>query len=366
MDRGAPQAESPRRFRVKLSSVSLLTLVMTLMLVFVGGYTRGSGSGYGCADRWPLCEGGALGGLLPRADYHMIIEWSHRWLAAAVGVLVVATAVLAWRRQRGQREVVWPATAAVGVVGLQAWIGRIVVQEQLDADLVSLHLAISMIVVGLLVVVSVNALAVSAGEPEEARRDSDPDGGRWRRTSTGTTEDVTRDRSWAALTVVGAAGAYALVLLGSYAHNRYVPGWPLVQNQLVPVLDETWEAFHLAHRILAGAGLFYLILLPLAARRRDRSPTEQRLLWAALGCYALNVGLGAAHVFTKVTSSTIVATHLLMAALVWALLVAAATLARRATVGPEAQGELTQQPQALAQGHHADSSLDPAPQRTST
>ncbi|MBV6506978.1 MAG: Heme A synthase [Acidimicrobiales bacterium] len=345
MARDARQEESPRRFRVKLSSVSLVTLVATLMLVFVGGYTRGSGSGYGCADRWPLCEGGALGGLLPRADYHMIIEWSHRWLAATVGVLVVATAVLAWRQQRARKAVVWPATAAVGVVGLQAWIGRVVVQQELDADLVSLHLAISMIVVGLLVVVTVNALAVSPATPEER----------------------TRDRNWAALTAVGAAGSYVLVLLGSYVHNRYVPGWPLVQNQLFPVLDDKWAVVHLAHRILAAAGLLYLVFLLLAERRRDRPRPERYLLWAALGCYAVNVGLGAAHVFTKVRSTSIVALHLLVAAVVWALLVATATSARRPPVGEQVGlGAKEQQPQVPAQQPDTASTPGPTPQRTST
>jgi len=62
-------------------------LVATVFLVMLGGYTRGSGSGYGCADRWPLCEDGLLGGLLPRLEYHMIVEWTHRWVAAGIGVL---------------------------------------------------------------------------------------------------------------------------------------------------------------------------------------------------------------------------------------------------------------------------------------
>ena len=44
--------------------------------------------------------------------------------------------------------------------------------------------------------------------------------------------------------------------------------------------------------------------------------------------FTLNVGLGAAHVFTKVSSSLLVASHLALAALVWTALVGAAALAR--------------------------------------
>ena len=75
-------------------------LAATLVLVAFGAFTRGSGSGYGCADQWPLCEGGALGGLLPRLEFEMIIEWTHRWIAALVGLIAIATAIQAWRTHR--------------------------------------------------------------------------------------------------------------------------------------------------------------------------------------------------------------------------------------------------------------------------
>ncbi|SVA96534.1 uncharacterized protein METZ01_LOCUS149388, partial [marine metagenome] len=32
--------------------LSRVALTATLVLVGIGGFTRGSGSGYGCADRW--------------------------------------------------------------------------------------------------------------------------------------------------------------------------------------------------------------------------------------------------------------------------------------------------------------------------
>ena len=87
------------------------SLATTVFLVMLGGYTRGSGSGYGCEDRWPLCEDGLLGGLLPRLEYHMIVEWTHRWVAAIVGILIVATAVAAWRDRPRNRRAAWPAAA---------------------------------------------------------------------------------------------------------------------------------------------------------------------------------------------------------------------------------------------------------------
>ncbi len=286
--------------------LSRVALGATLLLVGIGGFTRGSGSGYGCADRWPLCENGLLGGLLPRAEYHMAIEWTHRWVAAIVGLLVLGTAVSAWRHHRGRLALVWTAVAAVVVVGIQAWIGRMVVKADLDADLVVLHLAISMVVVGLLTLVAV--WTSPRGEQPGA------------------------DRSWTALLALAAGGSYALLLLGAYVHDMYFSGWPLVGNQLVPDLSNSYTAVHFAHRLVAGLGLVYLVHLTRAAGRNGRPAVERRLLHAATGLYTVNVALGAVHVFTEVDWSGVVAAHLLVAGLVWTCLLAATALSRPSAV----------------------------------
>lgn len=276
----------------------------TLVLVAIGGFTRGSGSGFGCADQWPLCENGLLGGLLPRAEYHMVIEWTHRWVAALVGILTLATAVTAWRRHRHERIIVIPAVVAVVAIGVQAWVGRLVVKGHLDADLVSVHLAISMVVVALLTMVVVGSAPASPT----------------------TTRAPGRDRVWTAMLVAAAFGSLALLLLGSYVHNLYVSGWPLVANTLTPSLANRFVAVHYLHRVVAAIGLIYLAYLAIAAATRLRPEQERRIVYAAGAAYLLNIGLGAAHVFTRVSSSALVAGHLLLASLVWALLVGATTL----------------------------------------
>jgi len=278
------------------------TLAATLALVAVGGFTRGSGSGYGCEDRWPLCEQGLLGGLLPRPEATMVVEWSHRWLAATVGVLAVVTAVLAWRRRRAP-GVVGPAVVAVGVIGAQAWVGRLVVARDLDGDLVALHLAISMVVVALVTVV-----VMMAGPPPEPA----PSGGPGRR--------------WTVALGTMAAVSLGLLLLGASVHNRYFPGWPLMGATAVGGAP---RALHLMHRTLAGAGLLGLLALLIAARRGAVPGTERRLLVGATLAYGSNVLVGLAHVLTEVRSSLVVTLHLVLAALVWSQLVAATTHAVR-------------------------------------
>lgn len=291
---------------------ALTTLVATIALVGVGGYTRGSGSGFGCEDRWPLCEGGNLGGLLPAAEREMIIEWSHRWLAATVGLLAVTTAVLAWRHLRDRRVVTICATAAVVVIGIQAWVGREIVSNELDSDLVSLHLGISMIIVGLLATLAVATAGTRFSAVTESSQP--PDGQTW----------IPAKRSRVRILGAAAAGAYLLILLGSYVHNQYYEGWPLMEGSLIPEFGNTYRVGHFLHRTVAGIGIVVLGILGAQGARRRVPPLERLLLLIAAAFYAVNVLLGLVHVVTEVTSAFVVMLHLVVAATVWASLVGAA------------------------------------------
>ena len=273
------------------------SLETTIALIALGGYTRGSGSGYGCRDRWPLCEDGLLGGLLPRLEYHMIVEWTHRWVAAIVGILILLTAVAAWRARTRNWLVAWMATSAVFVVGLQAWLGRMIVKGDLDRDLVALHLSVSMAIVGLLTLV-----VVITGP----------------RLEPGT-------KGWRLATVIAAIATYGVLLLGSMVHDMYFPGWPVMEAGLIPDTANGDAVLHFIHRLAAGIGFLYLLVLAVRARRRLRP--ERTLLAVSTAAFAVNVILGAVHVFTEVSSAAVVATHLLFAAVAWASAVGATGMA---------------------------------------
>jgi heme A synthase len=229
----------------------------------------------------------------------MVIEWSHRWLAATVGLLAVLTLVLVVRDRAGRR-VVAPAAAAVWVIGVQALVGRLVVQRSLDADLVSLHLAISMAALALLTVT-----AVDAGRWDGAR-----------------SSDRGPERSWTAQLAIGAGVVGVVLLLGSSVHDAYVSGWPLVGGELVPDMGNGLIARHFAHRAVAGFGALYLFYLAVAASRHRARAARAFVLFASC-CYLLNAVLGAVHVVTRVESGFVIAAHLTLAAAAWAMLVAA-------------------------------------------
>src|SRR2546427_7109128 len=74
----------------------------TYLLIILGAIVRITGSGMGCGEHWPLCNGK----LLPPLDLPTLIEYTHRLVAAAVSALVVAVAGDAWwlRQGAGSRQ----------------------------------------------------------------------------------------------------------------------------------------------------------------------------------------------------------------------------------------------------------------------
>lgn len=74
--------------RFPFDRLALGVLLYTLLVIVWGALVRASGSGAGCADHWPLCNGE----IVPREPTTaMVIEFTHR---ATSGLLLIAVAVL--------------------------------------------------------------------------------------------------------------------------------------------------------------------------------------------------------------------------------------------------------------------------------
>src|SRR2546430_17192217 len=72
--------------------------VCTYLLIVLGAIVRITGSGLGCGNHWPLCNGRLFP---PLDDIGTVIEWSHRLVAALVTILVVGLAAYAYWLERG-------------------------------------------------------------------------------------------------------------------------------------------------------------------------------------------------------------------------------------------------------------------------
>ncbi len=147
-NRGAPAGRRRR-------ALTVLTLFLTFDLVLFGAFTRLTDSGLGCPD-WPGCYGHATpvgahpqiaaaqrtmptGPVTHRKAW---IEMIHRYLAAAVGVLILVGAAAAWTpaRRREAPAAAWWATATLLWVCVQGAFGALTVTMKLYPAIVTLHL----------------------------------------------------------------------------------------------------------------------------------------------------------------------------------------------------------------------------------
>ena len=118
-----------------LTALALATAGATYCLIILGSTVRVTESGMGCPG-WPLCYG-QVG---PVDSFHSIIEQSHRYLVGLVTILVILTAIAAWRLARDQRSVLIPAFSAVGMIVIQIVLGAVTVFANNAPVTVALHL----------------------------------------------------------------------------------------------------------------------------------------------------------------------------------------------------------------------------------
>jgi cytochrome c oxidase assembly protein subunit 15 len=140
---------------------ALYTTIATYFLIFIGGLVRVSGAGMGCPD-WPKC----FGRWIPPTNISQLpadmdptlfnftlawIEYFNRLVGVTIGFLILITAILAIKYYRKVDRVWIPSVAALILVAYQGWQGGQVVASQLQPLLVSAHLAIALIIAGLLI-----------------------------------------------------------------------------------------------------------------------------------------------------------------------------------------------------------------------
>lgn len=121
-----------------LKYLALASLVVLYILMFIGGYVSASGLGLSCPE-WPLCPSGVL----PTEEY--LIEWTHRFIAATTGILIVATAVGSWLAKGSDKKIKITGTLAGIFVVTQITLGAIVIDLKLHALLVAIHLGIGIL-----------------------------------------------------------------------------------------------------------------------------------------------------------------------------------------------------------------------------
>ena len=143
----------PGRSLALYRRLALGALLLTFVVVVFGAYVRLADAGLGCPD-WPGCYGqlspAHAADLIrdahvaaPEGPVSLHKAWKemiHRYLAASLGVLVIAIAVLAWRLRSSARASPRVALALVGVVIFQGLLGKWTVTLLLKPAIVTAHL----------------------------------------------------------------------------------------------------------------------------------------------------------------------------------------------------------------------------------
>ena len=159
--------------------LALWTTGTTYLLILVGGLVRASGAGLGCPD-WPRCFGSwippaSAADLPPEFDpalFNPALMWTeylNRLLGVAVGFLIFATAISAWRHHRHQPGILWTTIAAFLLVGFEGWLGGRVVAHELAAWIVTAHLIVAIVIVQLLLYATFEAVTGEARQAGDAR-----------------------------------------------------------------------------------------------------------------------------------------------------------------------------------------------------
>ena len=243
---------SPERFRrLAWSAVGWLILI-----VATGATVRLTGSGLGC-PHWPGCQANTLKAFEPRS-FHSYVEFSNRIVASLTVLATFVLAVGASRTRtlsRGVKILAWVVFA--GTLG-QAPLGAITVYYDLNPWLVLTHLLVSLVVLGLGVVVLLEATRAvrgsSSGLPALARA-----GG-----------------------IVLLAAAGVLVVTGTLA----TAAGPHPGSTVVRRIGSFQPSIALHVRATAAFGIVFLLLAGWAWRERARFP------WLLRACAGLLVLLG--------------------------------------------------------------------------
>lgn len=298
-----------------LRRLSILSLILGIGQVVFGAIVRITGSGLGCGDHWPKCQGHWFPPL-DRMD--LIIEVTHRYFAATLSVAILALVTLAVTRRatpgvRGKGGVLRAALAAITLVLAAAIFGAVTVKLQLANKLVIVtHLAIAMTLLAVLVSASMRAGGLGAASA-----------------AVGTASARTWRGARAAVALT-----FAVLVLGAFtAHvpgaNSSCVGFPLCRNGLIA---GSVQHIQITHRLLAFLLFFHLIGLSIGVVRRGEAKLIVGAAFTALGTVVVQVFVAAALVEMQLPA-IVRSLHQAVGTLVWVAVVALALLGRRGALG---------------------------------
>ena len=244
----------------RLRGLGYATLFIAFAHLVFGGVVRITGSGMGCGDHWPKCHGYWFP---PFDRMDLIIEVSHRYLAAFLGFVLLGFVFAAWAKRReagvgGRGGVLRAAVAALVVVIVTGGLGAVTVKNHNPGWATVPHWVLAATLFAILAAAVIRAgglggmtAATGGGSPKTAR---------------GALAAVV-----IALLAITLGGLTAKVPHAAVA----CPSFPLCGD--VPAGTPAGASHvQLTHRVLAFALFFHLMAMAVLVRRRPENPVVRK------------------------------------------------------------------------------------------
>nr|YP_002049372.1 hypothetical protein PCC_0747 [Paulinella chromatophora]ACB43162.1 hypothetical protein PCC_0747 [Paulinella chromatophora] len=132
----------------QLSRLTAHLVVALAAMVGIGGATRVMEAGLACPD-WPLCYGSFLPG--HQMNLKVFLEWFHRFdaLVISIGLLILLILSII-RRAILPLWLPWVSGLMLTLIILQAGLGALTVLQLLPSGIVTAHLAVALLLVGII------------------------------------------------------------------------------------------------------------------------------------------------------------------------------------------------------------------------
>ena len=297
-----------------LRRLGYVATALAFAQIVFGAIVRITGSGMGCGDHWPTCQGYLIP---PFERPDLMIEVTHRYIAAAVTLAILTLLALAYLRRSargvgGRGGVFRSALLAAGLVVVAAVFGGITVKLSLNPYIIVTHLTIAMT---LLAVLSTAVLRA----------------GGWGFDGTGVASPKTYRGARA-----GVILAFIVVIMGALTANVAganvsCQGFPWCRSIMVTGLPLDIQV---THRVLAFLLYFHMIALAVRVRRRRESVLVRRAAWLAVAALTLQIVVAAGMVELNLPPEWR-SLHQAVGTLVWLSIFTLAALARHSLPADE-------------------------------